>query len=607
MGPNFPISRKLHKFKKFNSILYFFNSKNNIRILCQQKYLYSFFNHLFQNLIISKPIFHYKNNELNIKIFYFLDPNLILRNQSSKLFHKNSTQKKELEINWDSNFVYALKKKLSAKWGIESKGLIMNENLYNNNFIPILNSIMPKFKFNQYFKWTEQNLSLLKILNKSIIDYDNIEFLMNLKNIKKQNIKDITKEADKILFFKRKLSKRLNKSFIHELHAIFKLFSNGNLNLNINKIIECLIIYKKQKKIFLENKLKSLHTKGSNEFLNAKAQMWSSNKNLSHKSSLNKRKYFYHRRQIILNIERINFVLKFLENILNSQKILKTDLQNVGIPPYSANLEFSYLNTSSNSSKSMIKILENYLSLKLKINTKIDMVKLESPLLNSNILAQYFSLNLKKHNAFYIWKKLNQYIKIKNKMSESTMLKNRNFEASKNKENIKESSFVSCLQPSLFKFENNHILGIDHSTSDFLKKIFSNNKFIKKSFMSKSSHPLFLEKMKFASMVFNEPSAAHLPIKNLERFENNSSFLHNLKKLFLIKLWMKNFFTQQISGIKIKISGRFNKRKGATRTQVKYFSKGSFRFNSIDSFIDYGYFERKDRNGTQTIKVFIAN
>lgn len=70
---------------------------------------------------------------------------------------------------------------------------------------------------------------------------------------------------------------------------------------------------------------------------------------------------------------------------------------------------------------------------------------------------------------------------------------------------------------------------------------------------------------------------------------------------------MKNFFTQQISGIKIKISGRFNKRKGATRTQVKYFSKGSFRFNSIDSFIDYGYFERKDRNGTQTIKVFIAN
>lgn len=94
MGPNFPISRKLKHFKKFNSILYFFNPKNIINKLNQQKYLYSFLNFIFQNLIISKPIISYKNNQLYIKLFYFFVPELNQQNKNSikKIRHREMSR-----------------------------------------------------------------------------------------------------------------------------------------------------------------------------------------------------------------------------------------------------------------------------------------------------------------------------------------------------------------------------------------------------------------------------------------------------------------------------------------------------------------------------------
>jgi hypothetical protein len=66
-------------------------------------------------------------------------------------------------------------------------------------------------------------------------------------------------------------------------------------------------------------------------------------------------------------------------------------------------------------------------------------------------------------------------------------------------------------------------------------------------------------------------------------------------------------FSSYITGIKIKTSGRFTRRKGASRTKVKNYSIGSFQFNSASSLIDYGFVERKGKNGSQSIKVFISS
>lgn len=65
-----------------------------------------------------------------------------------------------------------------------------------------------------------------------------------------------------------------------------------------------------------------------------------------------------------------------------------------------------------------------------------------------------------------------------------------------------------------------------------------------------------------------------------------------------------NKFYSYITGIKLKISGRFSRRKGASRTKIKNLSLGSFQFNSESSLIDYGFVVKKSKNGSQSIKVF---
>lgn len=69
-------------------------------------------------------------------------------------------------------------------------------------------------------------------------------------------------------------------------------------------------------------------------------------------------------------------------------------------------------------------------------------------------------------------------------------------------------------------------------------------------------------------------------------------------------------FNSYINGLKLKISGRPSKRRGASRTKVKNYGIGSFKFNSIlgetPSLIDYGHIERKDKNGSQSIKVYTS-
>lgn len=90
--------------------------------------------------------------------------------------------------------------------------------------------------------------------------------------------------------------------------------------------------------------------------------------------------------------------------------------------------------------------------------------------------------------------------------------------------------------------------------------------------------------------------------KSYQNLILNFDWNHILKNNFIF-----NEFFSLITGLKLKIHGRFLKRKGASRTKIKNYSIGSFKFNSISSYIDYGHIEKKDKNGTQSIKVFISN
>lgn len=63
-------------------------------------------------------------------------------------------------------------------------------------------------------------------------------------------------------------------------------------------------------------------------------------------------------------------------------------------------------------------------------------------------------------------------------------------------------------------------------------------------------------------------------------------------------------FHSYIKGFKFKIAGRISKRRGASRARKINYSIGTLNLNSINSFIDYSHIERKDKNGSQSIKVY---
>jgi len=97
-----------------------------------------------------------------------------------------------------------------------------------------------------------------------------------------------------------------------------------------------------------------------------------------------------------------------------------------------------------------------------------------------------------------------------------------------------------------------------------------------------------------------------LRLANLKFFNTPISFnWHN----FVVNgySFLFNQFNSYIIGIKLKISGRMSRRRGASRTKVKNYSIGSFSFNSALSLIDYGFIEKKGKNGSQSIKVFISS
>jgi len=96
-------------------------------------------------------------------------------------------------------------------------------------------------------------------------------------------------------------------------------------------------------------------------------------------------------------------------------------------------------------------------------------------------------------------------------------------------------------------------------------------------------------------------------LANFKKHYNSSPITFNWKDLTVHGYsFLFNQFYTYIIGIRLKISGRFSRRKGASRTKVKNYLIGSFKFNSASSLIDYSFIEKKSKNGTQSIKVFTA-
>ena len=135
-----------------------------------------------------------------------------------------------------------------------------------------------------------------------------------------------------------------------------------------------------------------------------------------------------------------------------------------------------------------------------------------------------------------------------------------------------------------------------------------------------------LKLIKLKSPICNSSILAQYLSINIARYNINTLWKKILKKFKLVNLKYYNTpitfnwnnlinssylflykkFISYITGIKLKISGRFSRRKGASRTKVSNFSIGSFRFNSISSYIDYNLISNKNKNGSQSIKVFTA-
>ncbi len=92
----------------------------------------------------------------------------------------------------------------------------------------------------------------------------------------------------------------------------------------------------------------------------------------------------------------------------------------------------------------------------------------------------------------------------------------------------------------------------------------------------------------------------------LLNFKNhNTTIAFNWKNLVVHGYsFLYNKFYSYITGIKLRTSGKFSRRKGAFRTKIKNYSIGYFKFNSESSLIDYGFIEKKSKNGSQSIKVF---
>ena len=81
---------------------------------------------------------------------------------------------------------------------------------------------------------------------------------------------------------------------------------------------------------------------------------------------------------------------------------------------------------------------------------------------------------------------------------------------------------------------------------------------------------------------------------------------NNSKSFVNSKLTIKNDILN-LTGVKYEIAGRMTRRRTASRSSLISKYKGTFKFGSKKSFIDYTKFSHKNKNGAFTVKVWLSS
>jgi hypothetical protein len=164
-------------------------------------------------------------------------------------------------------------------------------------------------------------------------------------------------------------------------------------------------------------------------------------------------------------------------------------------------------------------------------------------------------------------------------------------------ENLLEKRFGIKIEIQLIKFKS------PITDSKILAQFISINL---KNYSISAIWRIILKKIKFKNTIGNQ-SPKEVYIKKTPQIISKSTkdiLFNHPYGWYHLQFLVNNNFSSYINGLKLKISGRALKRRGASRTKIKDLSIGSFKFNSINSLIDYGHIERKDKNGSQSIKVY---
>ena len=219
---------------------------------------------------------------------------------------------------------------------------------------------------------------------------------------------------------------------------------------------------------------------------------------------------------------------------------------------------------------SVRKLADNQMRLIFGKKVNIKLIRLRSPLLNSYLLAQFIRIQSTKRSLAFIWRKI------------------------KRKVAFGAGQFAPAGAASLFQPAGPATLGL---ASPF----------------SSESHPGGggHQGGKPAAVKGGSPMGWAWQGGNGPAFGTGNSapaLKFDWNNLVREGSTLAKGVNSYISGLKLQMSGRFTRRKGASRTTTQtYQIGGNFNFNSSSSLIDYAIIKTKAKNGSIGIKVYVSS
>lgn len=209
---------------------------------------------------------------------------------------------------------------------------------------------------------------------------------------------------------------------------------------------------------------------------------------------------------------------------------------------------------------SVRKLADNQMRLIFGKKVNIKLIRLRSPLLNSYLLAQFIRIQSSKRSLAFIWRKIKRKVAFGKFAAAGT----------------------APHAPSA--------AGLVRSNSS----VNARDQFGSASHRANKSGALLGGP---ASMTANGPA-----------FGTANSAPFDWNNLVREGSTLAKGVNSYISGLKLQMSGRFTRRKGASRTTTQtYQIGGNFNFNSSSSLIDYAIIKTKAKNGSIGIKVYVSS